>query len=98
MGDDPFHPSEMEPDFDEVREDVAYQLDEDQFAGFIVVAIDENGEVNGPWRAIDGNRIPGGASKQQAMAGMVAQVVHDVLPGATVADLICEAAGITPDW
>lgn len=80
--------------FEEVREDAAYQLEEDQFAAFMVVGIDDDGRLHDPQTAIDGDRIPGTMSKEQAAAALLMMAIQERAPDLTVAEMMRGYAGI----
>lgn len=86
-------PDDQDRPFDDVRRELNYQLEEDQYAGFIFVGMTDDGEVTEPIRATDGNRIPPEVSRQQAIGTMVAQVYRGMV-NLSIGELILEAIGV----
>lgn len=75
-------------DFDDVREDVIYNLDEDQHAGFMHIYLDDEGRCQLK-QAIDANRLPPDVSREQAVGVMVMKAMLQI-GNPSIAELIQE--------
>lgn len=79
--------------FDQVREETRYQLEQDQYAAYLCVYIDDDGHADGHL-ARDGNRLPPNMSRQEAAIALLMTAVHRIAPDLTLEELIAQAGGV----
>lgn len=83
----------MAESFDDIREETAFQLGEDQYAAYLCAYIDDEG-VAAADLARDGNRIPPGMSREEAAYALIVAALNRVFPQVTLAELVAQAGNI----